>query len=249
MTLDTTKLPADCEVWTSGDVTLIRGDCLAVLPAVSGVDAVVTDPPYGQKYRAPSSRPKPASTRGLNGNWVASYKRRSPDRVIGDDSPFDPSALFAFAEQLVWGAHRFSSRLPDGQWLVWDKREGLPVIDQGDCEAAWLNRTGPMRIVRHRWAGLIVQSGSEEAKRQPGTSHAAPRLHPTQKPVAVMEWCIGFIKSDAIIDPYMGSGTTGVACVNLGRKFIGIEISPEYFEIAKARILKAQQAKAEQLVA
>lgn len=157
--------------------------------------------------------------------------------------------MFQFKEQLVWGAHRFASRLPDGQWLVWDKREGLPAIDQGDGEAAWLNRSGAMRIIRHRWAGLIVQSGSEEAKRQPGTSHQLRRIHPAQKPVAVMEWCLGFIKSDTIIDPYMGSGTTGVACVNLGRKFIGIEISPEYFAIAKDRIAKAQAAKTELLIA
>lgn len=227
------------ETVTIGPCTLIRGDCMDVLPTLRGIDAVVTDPPYGQNYKAPSPRKRPASTRGLNGNWTSSG-RKVPETVTGDDRPFDPSLLIGVAtDVLMWGAHRFSNLLPNGQWLVWDKRDGLPAIDQGDCEAAWINRNGPMRIFRHRWAGLIVEPNTDESKRQHGSSHAQSRLHTTQKPVALMEWCLGFTDGETVLDPFMGSGTTGVACIKTGRRFIGIEIEPAYFAIACERIRKA----------
>jgi hypothetical protein len=139
-------------------------------------------------------------------------------------------------EVLIWGAHRFHERLPKGQWLLWDKRVDMPTIDHGDCEAAWINREGPIRIIRHRWHGLIIEPGSEESQRQPGTTFASSRLHPTQKPVAVMQWCLGFVSGETILDPFMGSGTTLVACKRLGRLCVGIEIEERYCEIAAKRL-------------
>lgn len=97
-------------------------------------------------------------------------------------------------------------------------------------------------MFRYLWSGLTLQAGAPEAERQPGTSAQVRRVHPTQKPIALMEWCIGFLpNSNVILDPYMGSGTTGVACMKLGRKFIGIEIESEYFNIACERIDNAQR--------
>lgn len=222
-----------------GDATLYLGDCRDILPTLGPVDAVVTDPPYGQSYKAPAPRPKSASSRGLNGGWKRRGDRPTADRVIGDGEKPDLSALLLMAPQvLIWGVHKLAGQLPDGQWLVWDKRVDLPPIDQGDAEAAWVNRDGPMRVIRHKWSGLIIESGSEEAQRVPGTSGAQARLHPTQKPVRVMRWSIEQLKPapDVVLDPYMGSGSTGVACAQLGRRFIGIEIDPVHFDTACRRI-------------
>ena len=99
--------------------------------------------------------------------------------------------------------------------------------DFADCELAWTNIKGSVRLVRHMWNGMIRASENKY-----------PRVHPTQKPIVVMEWAISQLKKDpeTILDPFMGSGTTGVACANLGRKFLGIEIERKYFDIACERI-------------
>lgn len=228
---------------TIGDCRLFLGDCREILPTLGPVDAVVTDPPYGQGYRAPKPRPGAASGRGLNGGWKRKGDRPTSDRVIGDDERPDISALTSLAPQvLIWGAHKFFDLLPrGGQWLVWDKRVDLPPIDQGDAEAAWLNRDGAMRVIRHRWSGLIIERGSEEAERVPGTSAAQARLHPTQKPIRVMRWSIEQLRDPCrtILDPFMGSGSTGVACAQMGLRFIGIELDPLHFETACRRIEEA----------
>jgi len=191
--------------------------------------AIVSDPPYGVKER---------TARKTNGRSNA-CSSIDFEPVHGDDRPFDPTPLMAFDECVLFGANHYADRLtPSARWLIWDKREGGTSDDNADCEIAWTNLRGPARLFHHKWRGMI--KASERSER---------RVHPTQKPIALMEWCLGFIKSDTIIDPYMGSGTTGVACVNLGRKFIGIEISPEYFAIAKDRIAQAQAAKAGLLIA
>jgi site-specific DNA-methyltransferase (adenine-specific)/modification methylase len=98
--------------------------------------------------------------------------------------------------------------------------------DQADCEHAWTNLGGPSRLYSHKWNGMI--RGGEEGK--------VRRVHPMQKPVALMRWCVEMTHGETVLDPYMGSGTTGVACVRLGRRFIGIELEPKYFAIAKRRI-------------
>ena len=226
-----------------GSATLYLGDCREVLPTLGQVDAVVTDPPYGQNFKPISIANSAARNRGLNGGWVQT-KRNHDGFVIGDDKPFDPAPIIALAPScIIWGAHIFHDRIPQGgRLLVWDKRVDLPTITLGDGEIAWCSDPGALRIFRHRWSGLIIEAGSLEAERQAGTSAATARLHPTQKPVAVMEWCIGFLPdAHTIFDPFMGSGTTGVACARLGRSFIGIEIEEKYFSIACKRIEQAQR--------
>jgi hypothetical protein len=129
----------------------------------------------------------------------------------------------------IWGGNFFG--LPAApKWLVWDK---LNSGDFADAELAWTNAAGAVRVVRHMWNGMLRDS-----------ERGTPRVHPTQKPVAVMKWCIEQIgQPETILDPFMGSGTTGVAAVQLGRKFIGIEIEPKYFDIACRRIDDAQRQK------
>ncbi len=204
--------------WTSkcGTVQLYLGDCLEVLPTLSPgrVDAVVTDPPYGIGYRA--SQP----------NHI------EYNNIIGDEHEFNPSHLTRYQESIVWGANNFSSMLPRGGWLVWDKRvsEAADKMMGSPFELAWSSRTSMYRIAR------IQHGGAKNADAKNGDVANGRRFHPTQKPVALMRWCIDLVCGDSILDPYMGSGTTGVAAVRLGRKFIGIEIDPNYFEIAKTRI-------------
>jgi len=121
------------------------------------------------------------------------------------------------------GGNYFTYYLPPSmQWLVWDK--GQRDFSLADCEFAWSSQSGAARIFDYA-RGKALQDG---------------RVHPTQKPVELMKWCLEFLpKSQTILDPFMGSGTTGVACVKMGRKFIGIEREPEYFEIACKRIREA----------
>jgi site-specific DNA-methyltransferase (adenine-specific)/modification methylase len=174
------------------------------------VDAVVTDPPYG----------------------IGFVQRTTGRKIIGDDKPFDPSPFWSIAkEHLFWGAEHFARELPNGRWLIWIKRavEIAAPKSYGDCEIAWHSKAGCVKAHRQISDGCIRQ----------GEEHGIVRLHPSQKPQALMVWCLGFVEGQTILDPFMGSGTTGVACAKLGRKFIGIEIDAKYFDIACERIQKA----------
>jgi DNA modification methylase len=105
------------------------------------------------------------------------------------------------------------------RWLVWDK--GQRNFSLADVELAWTSQQKAARAITYS-RGSALADGKE---------------HPTQKPVEVMRWCLGFVPdAETILDPFMGSGTTGVACVQLGRRFIGIEREPQYFEVACRRI-------------
>ena len=199
-----------------GDCTLYLGDCRELLPLLPKVDAVVTDPPYGIGHR-----------RGKAGNRGKGVSLGAGN-IANDDEPFDPAAFVRFP-CILWGGNHFASELPRGRWLIWDKTLGAGSGDFSEFEVAWCSSVGADRIYRHMWMG--VQRDSEVGQE---------RLHPTQKPVELMRWCVEwFPAARTILDPYMGSGTTGVACVKLGRKFIGIEIDPGYFETACRRIREA----------
>ena len=122
----------------------------------------------------------------------------------------------------------FADKLPaSAGWLIWDKKLGVKQDNFSDGEIAWHKGGGSVRIFRYLWNGLLAREVGEK------------RLHQMQKPIALMEWCIGFTDGRIILDPFMGSGTTGVAAIKLGRKFIGIEIEPLYFEISCRRISAA----------
>jgi DNA modification methylase len=200
-------------------VTLYLGDCREILPTLGKVDAVVTDPPYGinENSRKVASRGKLATPTDYGEfNW--------------DKAPPAPEVIDAVRGasdwQVIFGGNYFDLP-PTSCVLVWDKMG--PANDFADCELAWTNLPKAVRRIRYLWNGMIREEKD------------IPREHPTQKPLGVMEWAIGHIPPPAslILDPFMGSGTTGVAAVKLGRKFIGIEIEPKYFDIACRRIEEA----------
>lgn len=196
------------------NATLYLGDCREILPGIAEDAAIVSDPPYGMAWDG-------KVTRGKNGTGSAGPTRNYGATIVGDDEPFDPSFLLGYREVLLWGFNHFPGALDRGTGLVWIKR-----YDQGfgsflsDAELAWLNKGHG--VYCRRDVSLQGESSS--------------RLHPTQKPVGIMKWCIGFVDSPTIVDPFMGSGTTGVAATQLGRRFIGIEIDPMHFETACRRI-------------
>jgi site-specific DNA-methyltransferase (adenine-specific) len=210
-----------------GDATLYLGDCLELIGPWLKVDAVITDPPYGMNLNTDWS--------GMSG-WSGAKTGNSYEAVQGDDKPFNPSPWLAAAPVcLFWGAQYFASRLPDsGGWLVFNKRgDGAPsAIAFGDCEIAWCNRPQQsVRMYSQMWHGISRWS-------------TEGRHHPTQKSIGLMEWCIEQAGNPkTILDPYMGSGTTGVAAVRTGKQFIGFEIDPAYFEIACRRIEQAYKQR------
>ena len=200
-----------------GDATLYLGDCHKILPTLDRVDAVITDPPYGIGADTHAGPASSGWTQWETSGWDA----QRPAREIFD------LIRTAAKTQIVWGGNYFTDYLPPTmQWLVWDK--GQRGFSLADCEFAWSSQQSAARIFTMSRAEAL-QDGKE---------------HPTQKPVALMAWCIDRVKKGAtILDPFMGSGTTGVAAVRLGRKFIGIEREPKYFEIAVRRIEDAQRQK------
>ena len=208
------------EPWTRkeviGDCTLYLGDCLEVMPALGKVDAVVTDPPYGiGESGAKSARRSKLAKADL-------YVQKQWDTQTADNA-IDMAVAMA-KSSIVFGGNYYDLP-PTSCWLVWDKQN---TGDFADCELAWTNLAKAVRRIYWRWNGMI-RKGNDV------------REHPTQKPVGVMEWCINHLPDNAetILDPFMGSGTTLVACAKLGRKGIGIELDPDYFEIACKRVQAA----------
>jgi DNA modification methylase len=214
-------------IWQNGDVTLYLGDCMDVMKGMhdNSVDTVITDPPYGIKrdkgfvgFGGFGGFGTPIARTRYQGNWD---NERPHKKYFDEIQRVSKIAL-------IFGGNYFSDLLPVGNhWIVWDKKQTMPTF--GDCELVWTNVSrNSVKWIQREWNGLL---GKEEN-----------RQHATQKPLKIMSWIIvNYTKEDnLILDPFMGSGTTGVACVQTGRKFIGIEIDPKYFEIAKKRISEAQ---------
>ncbi len=211
--------------YDEGGITIYHGDCRDVLPGLSA-DVLVTDPPYGIAY-SPGG-----GGRGWGGKgegWGKSFA--GDDLIAGDAEPFDPSSLLSLGlPTVLWGANHYADQLPPSpSWFVWDKRRGLVTNDFADCEMAWSNLGGPARLYAHLWYGVWRDSRDE-------------RLHPAQKPLAVMRWLLERVPPGVVLDPFMGSGTTLRAAKDLGRGAIGIEIEERYCEIAARRL--AQEAMA-----
>lgn len=208
----------------SDTVTLYLGDCRDIADWKSA-DLILTDPPYGFGT---------ASKGGLKARSVRGYDPKVTGhvwpKIIGDDGPFDPTHLLGHKNIVLWGANNYASRLPDSPcWFAWDRKAGKAADSNiTDCELAWVRGLDykTVRIFRHMWAGF-----------QRDTEAGQKHLHPSQKPVALMNWCLGFFPSiKTVADPYMGSGSTGVAAVRRGLGFVGIELSTEYFEVSCKRL-------------
>lgn len=217
--------------WQSDGVRLYLGDCLEVMKGLpdGSVDAVVTDPPYGIGWHN--------DQRFSGGKTLRGKGSRHPP-IANDDRPFDPRPFLQMHVPLIlWGANHFWNHLPPGGVLIWQKRNDAAFgTFLSDAEIAFVNVGHGVYIFRSVFAGSRrAIDGGEDAY--------APSIHPNQKPTNLMRWCLtrlGLSPGDTILDPFMGSGTTGVACVQTGRNFIGIEIDPGYFEIARKRIEEAQ---------
>jgi site-specific DNA-methyltransferase (adenine-specific) len=207
-------------------VTLYQGDWRDWLSKISAADAIVTDQPYGMNYKINA---RSWNNEGLDGLKPFQMKKRAG--IIGDDKPFDPAPFLTFPKVAFFGANKCAHILPaGGRWIVWDKRCDSTPDDHSDCELIWTNVPGADRIHRQKWRG-IVREGEENTAR-------SRKLHPNQKPVALMTFVlaqIGAKAGDLIVDPFMGSGSTGIAATRMGMQFIGIEIDPKHFETAQAR--------------
>ena len=204
-------------VYGMSEVKLYLGDCLEVMKSIpdKSVDAVITDPPYGI---------------GINKSNRLSVSRGFGDDVWDSERVIEHMGFiadkFGCKDMVVWGGNYYADVLPISRgWLIWDKvNKGR---DFGEAELAWTNHDSVIR--KYEKFPVNMDGG---------------KLHPTQKPIEVIKWCMEYLElSDdtTILDPFMGSGTTGVACVQTGRNFIGIEIDPTYYAIAEKRIKDAQQ--------
>lgn len=205
-----------------GDCTLYMGDCREVLPTLDPVCAILTDPPYGIDYGS-LLKGKGDGNGGADKNGWKSYGAPQWDIERPSKEIFD-LMLECSKHQIIWGGNYFTDYLrPTMQWLVWDK--GQRDFSLADCEFAWCSQNKAARIFDYA-RGKALQDGKE---------------HPTQKPIQLMQWCIEQLPKTVatILDPFAGSFSTAIACVNMGKRFIGIEREPEYFEIGLRRIEEA----------
>lgn len=208
------------QIWLLGEHRLMCGDStdkadVDRLMAGEKADMVFTDPPYGVSER---TMRKSAG----RGNLVESQDFRP---VIGDDSIDTAVKCFELCKGMPgiwWGANYYAHHIPQVKsWLVWDKRGDVPSDDNADCELAWVWNNKPARVFKHLWKGCIRESEKKEAK-----------VHPTQKPIALAEWCFeNYGKPKSVLDLFLGSGSTLIACEKTGRKCYGMEIDPHYCSV------------------
>ena len=200
-------------------VELRLGDCLEIMQELEdgSVDAVITDPPYGKK---------PVGHFGQRD--AISFGKKDVEWDVKPPQVCFTEMFRVSKQQVIWGYNYFSDYLPPTNCvLIWDKKNGNSPY--ADAEIAWTSKSSVTKIFRLFWLG--------------SHAHRVEKIyHPTQKPTMLMEWVLRNYtdEGDTILDPFMGSGTTGVACVQTGRNFIGIEIEPKYYEIAEKRIAEAQ---------
>jgi DNA modification methylase len=208
--------------WQTADesIRLYLGDCLDVLPGLKGVDSVLTDPPYGIDFGNGGGF---SATHGW-GPWRENVEW---DKERPSKEAFD-AILQINVPTCIWGGNYFTDLLPpSSKWLIWDK--GQTDFSLADVEVAWCSWGGAMRRLLYP-RGRALKDG---------------KVHPTQKPLGVMEWNLGHLPPSCgptVLDCYLGSGTTGVACIRTGRRFIGIEKEPKYFAIASSGFRKSWTA-------
>lgn len=210
------RCPAAKRVVVIGNCELYQGSMQDVLPHVEYADCLLTDPPYG----IGESSKKVAGRRGVAKPIDYGYFDWDSEPASSEQIGM---CLAAAKQHIIFGGNYFDLP-PTSCWLVWDKENG--ANDFADCELAWTSLNKAVRRIYWRWNGMI-RKGDDI------------RQHPTQKPVGVMEWCLTHVPdAHTILDPFMGSGTTLVACAKMGRRGIGIELDPGYFDIACERIRK-----------
>lgn len=191
-------------------ICLYHGDCLELLPGLEA-DCVVTDPPYG------------IGVGRMNMGFSASFRLDRSEWDMKAPSPETFEIILGIAgHHIIWGGNYFGLP-PTRGFLVWDKGGGFKDRSFSEVEMAWTDIDMPARCKR-----LDPLASGDYHK---------TRLHKTQKPVSLMQWCLGFVPAaDTILDPFTGSGTTAIACIRTGRRFIGIEIEEKYCETAAKRI-------------
>jgi DNA modification methylase len=207
-----------------GDATLYLGDCEEILPEIGFVDAVVTDPPYG--INADKKQSQRANKKSINAITISKdYGLSNWDSGIVKNNLIK-KLINKSNKQIIFGGNYYNLP-PTKCWFIWDKMNGSNTY--ADFEMVWTNLDKACRKIDWLWHGMLRKDNEE-------------RFHPTQKPCGLMVWCINQLpeKTNTILDPFMGSGTTGVASINLGKKFVGIEREQKYFDIACKRIEQAE---------
>ena len=197
-----------------GDATLYLGDCREILPTLPKVDAVVTDPPFGVgNFVQTTGR---LMGRGASRGKPVEWNEHPPDAEIFE------MLRQCSTHRIIWGANFFNCFEDRGGAIVWDKCQSMPNFSKADIASC--THFQKTEIVRIPWTNFTV-------------THRAVTDHPCERPVELYEWCIDYLpKSMTVLDPYLGSGSCGVAAIRMGRGFIGIERDPRYFDIACRRI-------------
>jgi site-specific DNA-methyltransferase (adenine-specific) len=190
-------------------ITIYHGDCREVLPLLPKCELLLTDPPYGLGDSVWDVNEKTPKRQ-----WRLHHEQMAWDREVADVAP-----LLAHAEKaIVWGGHLMSLPTQRG-WLVWNKI--VRNFSSGVCELAWTNLDIAVDAFDYSH-GQLANEG---------------KVHPTQKPLPLMSWCIKkAITAGVVVDPFMGSGTTLRAAKDRGLEAIGIEIEEKYCEIAAKRL-------------
>jgi DNA modification methylase len=216
------------ETVTIGACTLICGDCRDLLPTLGAVDCVITDPPYGK---------------GLANHSPGDGTRSPlPYTIRGDDSQEAGLAALAWASARGLPTLAFASPMRPWpgqwrQWLVWDK--GAKYGGGGDMRTCWKQSWELLQVARNK---------PLHGPRDEGVLRFAPvplgaYVHPAEKPLALMRYLVHKLTQpgDVVVDPFLGSGTTAIACLQLGRACIGIEVEPAVFALACQQVREAAQ--------
>ena len=212
---------------TIGNCELWHGDCREVLPLLPKNAAIVSDPPYGMAWVQVSPAQGKHSKNG-GGRTGGSTSKHYGATITNDSEPFDPTHLLGWPYVILWGSNHYSNKLPKGAALVWIKKaESCWGAFLSDAELAWAKPGVGVYCFRD------YSTGQADARR-------GLRAHPNQKPTSLMQWCVQRTPEYMpVIDAYMGSGATGLACVEMGRPFYGIEIERRWFDAACERIDRA----------
>jgi 16S rRNA G966 N2-methylase RsmD len=239
---DPDEVPEDVEtrckpgdLWILGSHRLLCGDSTKVddverLMDGAIVGLVYTDPPYGMSVVAS----------GMVGADFGVAKKGNYSPVIGDDSTDTAICSYKVLQSLsdrmiLWGGNYYADALPPSScWLIWDKRSDSGIENTfADAELAWTSMTGATRVYRQLWNGMIREGEREK------------RVHPTQKPINLALWAITKYANDGVIvDAFLGSGTTLIACEQISRHCYGLELDPHYCDVIIQRWENATGQKA-----